>query len=75
MLIKKTNGTARTGHLARLAPALAGSALDRRSFLRRSGLAAGGVGAAPGEAAAPAKPETGYRETAHVRKFYETARF
>ena len=31
--------------------------------------------AAPSEAAAPAQPETGYRETAHVRKFYETAKF
>ncbi|HEX7968331.1 MAG TPA: molybdopterin-dependent oxidoreductase, partial [Stellaceae bacterium] len=63
MLVKKTNGAARASHLAKLAPALAGSAIDRRSFLRRSGLAAGGVGAAltmgrgmmrKAEAAAPA---------------------
>ncbi len=53
----------------------------RRDFLKLLGMggAAGAAalagGAAPGEAAAPAKPETGYRETAHVRKFYETARF
>ena len=53
----------------------------RREFLKLLGMggAAGAAaltgGAAPGEAAAPAKPETGYRETAHVRKFYETAKF
>ncbi len=54
----------------------------RREFLKLLGMggAAGAAalaagGAAPSEAAAPAQPETGYRETAHVRKFYETARF
>jgi hypothetical protein len=54
----------------------------RREFLKLMGmgsvagaaaLAAGGAGAAA--AAEPTKPETGYRETAHVRKFYETAKF
>ena len=54
----------------------------RREFLKLMGmgsvagaaaLAAGGTGAAAG--AEPTKPETGYRETAHVRKFYETAKF
>jgi formate dehydrogenase major subunit len=63
MLVKKTSGTARATHLSMLTPALAGSAIDRRTFLRRSGLAAGGVTAALGlgagmvkkaEAAAPA---------------------
>lgn len=52
----------------------------RRQFLKLMGL--GGVagaatlasGAAPAAAEKPAS-ETGYRETAHVRKFYETARF
>jgi hypothetical protein len=52
----------------------------RRHFLKLMGL--GGVagaatlatGAAP-EAAAKPESETGYRETAHVKKFYQTARF
>lgn len=54
----------------------------RRDFLKLMGLgsvagaaalAAGGTAPA---AAAEAKPaDAGYRETAHVRKFYETARF
>ena len=46
MLVKKTSGAARPSHLAKLSPALAGGVIDRRSFLRRSGLAAGGLGAA-----------------------------
>ena len=53
----------------------------RRDFLKLMGL--GGVagaaalarGAAPAEAAGKPVSETGYRESAHVRKFYETARF
>jgi hypothetical protein len=57
-------------------------AAKRREFLKLMGmggvagaatLAAGAVGSA--EAGEAAKPQTGYRETAHVRKFYETARF
>lgn len=57
-------------------------AAKRREFLKLMGLggvagaaalAAGASGSA--EAAEPTKPETGYRETAHVRKFYETAKF
>ena len=54
----------------------------RRDFLRLLGMggAAGAAalasgGAVPSEASEPAKAETGYRETAHVRKFYETAKF
>ncbi|MGO8917150.1 MAG: formate dehydrogenase [Stellaceae bacterium] len=51
----------------------------RRDFLKLMGAGVAGAAAlAGGEAAAEAaKPvcETGYRETAHVRKFYETARF
>ena len=54
----------------------------RREFLKLLGMggAAGAAalaagGAASSEAAAPAQPEAGYRETAHVRKFYETAKF
>ena len=51
MLIRKsthpTNGDFGPGtRLARFAPALTGSAIDRRQFLRRSGLAVGGIGAA-----------------------------
>lgn len=53
----------------------------RRDFLKLVGL--GGVAGAAavagaGNAAKASEkplPETGYRETAHVKKFYETARF
>jgi formate dehydrogenase major subunit len=64
MLIKKTSGTARGSHLAQLVPGVPGIAIDRRTFLRRSGIAAGGLGAAlatgggmmrKAEAATPAK--------------------
>lgn len=52
----------------------------RRAFLKLSTL---GVAAAGAAAMAPTKPAeaaaepagTGYRETAHVRTYYETARF
>lgn len=53
----------------------------RRDFLKLLGMggAAGAAalagGAAQSEAAAPAQPEKGYRETPHIRKFYETAKF
>lgn len=52
----------------------------RRAFLKLSTLGVAAAGAAvamaptkPAEAAEPAG--TGYRETAHVRTYYETARF
>ncbi len=59
--------------------------LERRTFMKRAGLGVGAVGAvavglsktsaaaAPGTGAKPGK--SGYRETAHVKKYYETARF
>jgi anaerobic selenocysteine-containing dehydrogenase len=57
-------------------------AAKRRDFLKLAGAgAAGSVAAAASAAGAPAEaataPETatGYRETAHVRKAYELARF
>jgi len=59
MLVKKTSGTARATHLSKLTPALAGSAIDRRTFLRRSGLAAGGVTAALGLGAGMVKKAEG----------------
>ena len=46
MLVKKSSGAARGSHLAHLVPGVSGGILDRRSFLRRSGIAAGGLGAA-----------------------------
>jgi hypothetical protein len=59
-----------------------GTGRDRRDFLKLAGLgavtaSAGAVaGAAPADAAAkPAPPDRGYRETEHVRKVYELARF
>ena len=50
MLRKKTNGLANGPRLSRAlaATGLTGTAIDRRTFLRRSGLAAGGVAAAAG---------------------------
>lgn len=54
----------------------------RRDFLRLAsvGAVAGTVAAAAGgtreaEAAEPEASAKGYRETAHVKKFYELARF
>ncbi|MGH1481392.1 MAG: formate dehydrogenase subunit alpha [Geminicoccales bacterium] len=46
MLRKKTNGAAASPRLAKALQGLTGSAVDRRTFLRRSGLTAGGVAAA-----------------------------
>src|SRR5687768_6550811 len=42
MLIKKSNGTAAK---ARFGAAISGMAMDRRGFLKRSGLAVGGIAA------------------------------
>ena len=53
----------------------------RRQFLKLMGLggvagaAALAAGAAPAKAEDKPAAEAGYRETAHVKKFYETARF
>ena len=45
MLIKRTEREARRGHLAAAFGKQSGGGLDRRSFLRRSGMAAGGLAA------------------------------
>ncbi len=58
-------------------------AFPRREFLKSAGLTTGAVGAAavlsgvPAEAAMPVagKKSAGYRETEHVLKYYELARF
>lgn len=54
----------------------------RRNFFKKAGLTAGAaavaVTASPAgavEAAPSSKKGSGYRETDHVRKFYELARF
>lgn len=56
--------------------------LDRRAFLRGLGVSAAaapaaalGLSTTPAEAAAPDDQPGGYRETEHVRRAYETARF
>ena len=46
MLRKKTNGVAQGPRLSKALTGLTGGAIDRRTFLRRSGLAAGGIAAA-----------------------------
>ncbi|MDH3475660.1 MAG: molybdopterin-dependent oxidoreductase, partial [Rhodospirillales bacterium] len=46
MLTKKTNGVANGPRLSKALAGVVGSAIDRRTFLKRSGLAAGGVAAA-----------------------------
>ena len=60
------------------------SAIDRRDFFRKAslgvgvaGVAAAGLSASKAEAAEPgagASNGAGYRETAHVKKFYELSR-
>jgi formate dehydrogenase major subunit len=45
MLIKKREGRAARGRLAETLASVAGSTVDRRGFLKRSGLAAGGLAA------------------------------
>ena len=46
MLRKKTNGTAGGSRISQTLAGLTGGVLDRRTFLNRSGLAAGGIAAA-----------------------------
>ncbi|MBT4219566.1 MAG: formate dehydrogenase subunit alpha [Rhodospirillaceae bacterium] len=48
MLIKKQDGTAKAPRLSKALSGLVGGAIDRRTFLRRSGLTAGGVALASG---------------------------
>ena len=60
------------------------TAIDRRDFFRKASLGAGVAGAAAvglsaskveaAEPSAGASNSAGYRETAHVKKFYELAR-
>ncbi len=60
-------------------------AIGRRDFFKKAGLGAGAVGAAAvglstkdSAAAEPTKAapgKAGYSETAHVKKYYELARF
>ncbi|MEJ1995597.1 MAG: formate dehydrogenase subunit alpha [Limibacillus sp.] len=46
MLTRKTNGVAKGPRLSKALAASVGGAIDRRTFLKRSGLAAGGIAAA-----------------------------
>ncbi len=48
MLTKRSNGVANGPRLTRALAGMVGGAIDRRTFLRRSGLAAGGLAAATG---------------------------
>jgi hypothetical protein len=57
--------------------------LPRRDFLKAAGVAGGAAGVAAvtltaksSQAAVPAgRNESGYRETDHIRKYYESARY
>jgi hypothetical protein len=58
------------------------TSIDRRDFFRKVGLGAGaaavGVAASTAEAATPEKGPAkgvGYRETEHIKTYYELARF
>jgi hypothetical protein len=60
------------------------AALGRRDFFKKAGLGAGALGAAAvglsGQEAGAAEPggspnRAGYRETLHVKKYYELARY
>ncbi len=61
------------------------AAIDRRDFVRKASLGVGvagaavaGISASNTKAAEPGKDVSkgaGYRETAHVKKFYELSRF
>ncbi len=61
------------------------TAIDRRDFFRKASLGVGAAGAAvaglsasktkAAELAKGASTGAGYRETAHVKKYYELARF
>ena len=60
------------------------NSLPRRDFLKVAGLASGALGAvaaslysepAKAEAADDARRASGYRETEHVRTYYQLARF
>ncbi len=46
MLTKRTNGVANGPRLSKARASITGSAIDRRTFLRRSGLTAGGAAVA-----------------------------
>src|SRR5512145_2553930 len=48
MLIKKREGQTARGHLAEALSSVVGGSVDRRTFLKRSGIAAGGVALASG---------------------------
>ncbi|MDP7547010.1 MAG: twin-arginine translocation signal domain-containing protein, partial [Alphaproteobacteria bacterium] len=48
MLTKRTNGVAKGPRLSKALTGLTGGAVDRRTFLKRSGLAAGGIAAVAG---------------------------
>ena len=79
MLTKRRAGAANGSGLRRVLDGVA--TMDRRAFLMRAGLTAGGVAAVgltdQAEAAVPdAKASKGrYRETAHVRRVYDLSRF
>ncbi len=47
MLMKRKTGAAKGAHLARSFAGASGGAIDRRTFFRRSGIAAGGLAAMP----------------------------
>ncbi len=68
MLRKRTNGVARGPRLASTVVGLTGGAIDRRTFLRRSGLAAGGIAAASTLTSGMVKPAEAQTETGDVKE-------
>ena len=55
MLMKKTNGAANGPRLSNALTGLTGGGVDRRTFLKRSGLAAGGIAVAAASGGAMVK--------------------
>ena len=68
MLTKKTNGVANGPRLSKALAGVVGSAIDRRTFLRRSGLAVGG-------AAALSAMSSGMVKKAEAQTFCHSIRF
>ncbi len=67
MLTKRTNGVANGPRLSKALAGATGSAIDRRTFQKRSGLTAGGVAAAASPVGMVTKAKTAAAATGNVK--------